>query len=302
MTFDALGQPALGPTKAEVLVEIAGHTQRGPLRPVNEDCFLVAELSRYLRVRGSSAEASAGWRFLDPGALALVCADGHGGQHGASDGPAALAAGAIVDSLWRGMPWPPGSRTRVGEQPSMTRAVSAAVESAFAAAHRIVAAEARRAGPMTATATLAFISWPRVWIASLGNARAYLLRSGHLVRLTNDHTVAEALREAGVHDRIAAAYDHVLDHVLGTTSDEAAPRPDILCEDLVQGDTLLLCTDGLTAHVTDGDLWSTLTDGDPPDHQAGRLAAAALAAGADDDVTVLVARTSPVMQGPPPLA
>jgi PPM family protein phosphatase len=296
MTFHALSHGYLQPAIPEVLLEIAGHTQRGRLSPVNEDHFLVAELSRYVRVRGSSAEGAAGWRFLDPDALALLCAEGMGARQPPSDGAAALAAGAIVDSLWRSMPWPPGQSACVGREPGMTRAVSAAIETAFASAHRVIANEARHGASLAATATLAFLSWPRVWVASLGNSRAYLLRGGHLVRLTNDHTVAEELRDRGVGDGVAVAYEHVLSHVLGSSG--APPHPDILCEELVQGDALLLCTHGLTDHVSDGDLWSAFASGDDPEHVCTRLVAAAVAASGDDDVTVLVARTSGVMKGP----
>src|SRR4029453_16671425 len=113
-------------------------------------------------------------------------------------------------------------------------AVSAAIETAFAGAHRVMTNVQR--GPLTSTAALAFVSWPGVWVANVGACRAYLLRGGHLVGLTNDHTVAEELREAGVGERVAATYEHVLSHALGGHGE--APRPDLLCEELVPGDAL----------------------------------------------------------------
>jgi protein phosphatase len=300
MAFAGLGhggsEHAAHAHAGDVLLEIAGHTHRGPLRPVNEDHFLVAELSRYVRVRGSSAEAAGGWHFLDPGALALIVADGMGGTQ-SSDGASALAAGAIVDSLWRAMPWPPGEAERVGERPSMVAPVTTAIEAAFGGAHRVVASESRRAGIMASTATLAFVSWPRLWIGYLGDSRAYLLRRGRLVRMTNDHTVAEELREAGILPGVASAYEHVLSHVLGGAGDGKTPRPDVIVEDLEPGDTLLLCTDGLTDRVSDGDLWSALACGaEDPQRLCTRLVGAALGAGGEDDVTVVVARVSGVVR------
>jgi protein phosphatase len=125
-------------------------------------------------------------------------------------------------------------------------------------------------------------------LAHLGDSRAYLLRDGELTQISHDHTFVQSLVDEGRLTREDARthpWKNVVLHALDGTEQ---PRPDVLPLDLRPGDRLLVCSDGLSDMVDDGDL-APLLALDDRDAAADALVAAALAGGGRDNVTVLVA-------------
>ncbi len=150
-----------------------------------------------------------------------------------------------------------------------------------------VEADPTRLG-MATTLTAILTDGRRFGLAHVGDSRAYLLRDGGLVPLTHDHTWVQALLDTG---RISAeeAVEFPQRHVVLQAIDgESVPTPDLVWLDLRPGDRLLLCSDGLTDLVTDGDIL-TLMAVDSRRLAANGLIRAALDAGGRDNVTCVVA-------------
>lgn len=142
---------------------------------------------------------------------------------------------------------------------------------------------------MGTTMTLGLLSGDRMYLGHAGDSRAYLLRQGILLRLTEDHSVAGELERAGAIDK-AAADAHPLRHVVTNFigGGKRGVTPDISEIPVAIGDRFLLCTDGLTDLVSDEEIADILKTEIHPETAAGRLVALALAAGGTDNVTALV--------------
>ena len=158
----------LPPDLDAVRFDAAGATDRGKQRARNEDAFAVAPL------------------VGRDGMLLVVC-DGLGGAHG-GEVASRIAVDVTVDELAR-RPLPADRTLRLALRRAVERASQALDETA-------------KARPELATfgttLTAALVAWPEMWIAHVGDSRAYLLRGGRLERLTRDHTMAERLREEGL--------------------------------------------------------------------------------------------------------
>jgi serine/threonine protein phosphatase PrpC len=145
---------------------------------------------------------------------------------------------------------------------------------------------------MGTTATVTYSVGDNLFVLHVGDSRVYLFRQGELRQLTADHTVAQLLIDAGqIEPEEAATHKmrHVLTNALGI-SDEV--RPDIHEHRLLDGDRLLVCTDGLTDMVDDEAIAATLQQHQDPQAACEALVEAALEAGGKDNVTVLVGNYS----------
>jgi protein phosphatase len=144
---------------------------------------------------------------------------------------------------------------------------------------------------MGTTLVAAAIADARLTIAHVGDSRAYLLRDGHLERLTIDHSVGQQMLEAG---QLSEAQIRrlpargILTRALGT--DAIAPLPQVMTIDWQPDDLLMLCSDGMTDSLVDHAIESLL---DQPQSDLPSLAAmlvdAALEAGCTDNITVVLA-------------
>ena len=142
---------------------------------------------------------------------------------------------------------------------------------------------------MGTTLTAALASPDAIRLAHVGDSRAYLLRAGALRQLTRDHTLVDRMVAAGEITRDEAdvhPHRNVLLRALGTE-----PTVDIEARDvgLLEGDRVLLCSDGLTTMITEDQILAILqaTVGNPQD-AADRLVRAANHAGGIDNITALV--------------
>lgn len=128
-----------------------------------------------------------------------------------------------------------------------------------------------------------------VFIAGVGDSRAYLVRGGEIRQLTVDHSLAEALVQAGTISRDEAR-DHKFKNVLWKYlgSREVGEGPDVVCESVQVGDRIMMCTDGLSGVVSDQQLLDFMAT--QPDAQvcADALGQFALDCGSRDNVSVIV--------------
>jgi protein phosphatase len=266
-------------------MDCAGLTDPGRARDVNEDQFLIASLSKSMQVHSTSLDLDDSARLFGPsqGRLLLV-ADGMGG-HAAGRRASALAVDSLTAYVLNALPW--FFRLRGDREELFLDELKAALEYCQG---RLQAEGERLPGRrgMGTTLTLAYLAWPRAYLVHAGDSRCYLLHGPRLRRLTRDHTVARQLAEQGALE----GPEHLpwarrLWNVLGGGPDELAPE--VYRADLALGDTLLLCTDGLTRHVEDVDLARLLAADCPAEETCRHLVNAANAAGGRDNVTVVVA-------------
>lgn len=181
--------------------------------------------------------------------------------------------------------------------------VSKIMETSVLAAHDAIVGKAkherRLSGMGTTVVALSLVE--NHWIlAHIGDSRAYLLRDGHLIRATKDHSYVQHLIDTG---RIteAEAKNHpqrnVVMRVLGDF--DIDPRPDISIRRAKAGDRWLLCSDGLCGVLEDSTLEETLSELTDPEECAQRLVAMALKAGSTDNVTAVIAdATVPLSEKP----
>jgi protein phosphatase len=126
-------------------------------------------------------------------------------------------------------------------------------------------------------------------LAGVGDSRGYLVRDGEIKQLTIDHSLAEALVQAGTITRDEARdhkFKNVLWKYLGTR--EVGDGPDVLVQDIRVGDRFLMCTDGLSGVVTDQQLLDFMKDKPEPQACADALGQFALDNGSRDNVTTVV--------------
>ncbi len=145
----------------------------------------------------------------------------------------------------------------------------------------------RRMDILGATIVLALVRDRRALIAHLGDSRAYLLRAGTLERLTRDHSFLQRLLDLGwLNAEEARARGNG-----GPTRYAGMPgvgEADVRCVELLPGDRLLLCSDGLTELVPDEALVPLLNRELTPQQSCERLVGAANEAGGNDNITVVV--------------
>jgi protein phosphatase len=267
-------------------VDVRGRTDVGRIRKINQDQFLVAALHKVIDIHDTSLPASYRERF-DSGARALLflVADGVGG------GPSGERASSLtLDAITRYVTNSMRCFYKLDQLASidlMGELASSVMESHIAV--RAESDEDPGARGMATTVTMAHVLWPRAYIVHIGDSRCYHLRGDILTQATHDQTVSQALVDAGAMTEEQAAtspYSHVLTQAVGA-SDELEPALSQLA--LAPGDTLLMCTDGLTKHVTRDAIVRILAQHPGAEAASAALVEAALEGGGTDNVTALVA-------------
>jgi PPM family protein phosphatase len=275
-------------SRQPVTVDAFGITDRGRVREKNEDQFLIADLERSVNLRQSSVRAPLGATPVEaPQGTLLMVADGMGG-YGHGEVASSVAVQAMTRYALAVMPW----LVRHGEasEEELGRALSEALQHC----HQSVQGTALREGldqRMGTTLTLAYVTWPELHIAHAGDSRGYLWRSGELRRITQDQTLAEQLvKEKALSPEEAqrSRFRHILVNTIGGT--DRSVRVELSTLVLQPGDQLLLCSDGLNAHVQDARIAELLATRQPARNVAAALVAEANAGGGTDNVTVVLAR------------
>lgn len=212
----------------------------------------------------------------------LIVADGMGGQL-AGEKASLMAVEMLPRELNR----------RLGRERTDEDAVRKVVRDAVVEVNKEILAVSH-IGPefsnMGTTVVLALFGHSRVYIAGIGDSRAYRLRNGQLQRLTEDHSLADALKKAGTigADEVANhKYKNVLYLWLGSKDAMGGPES-IDALDLRRGDRFMLATDGLTGVVSDEQVAAALATGDDPQRAAQTLVGLALGNHSKDNVTVMV--------------
>ena len=267
-------------------IKAFGITDPGKVRQSNEDQFLIAELSKRMRVMQTSLPEPKLQVGEDRAHLFLV-ADGMGG-HAAGERASSIAVAAIEQFTlntfrWFFAPDSPGAQKVLAQfQAALTQADEKIIEEAE---------QNPELAGMGTTLTMAFQLGPQLCVVHVGDSRAYMYRSGELHQLTRDHTlVAELVRSGAIKPEQVA--DHHLRHVI--TNVVGGPQAGVKVEarafEVQAGDRLLLCSDGLTEMVTNDAIAAVLDAVAEPEAAAKTLLDQANAAGGRDNITVLIVR------------
>jgi protein phosphatase len=250
------------------MLEAYGMTHPGLVRPTNEDAM-----------------------HWDAHAGLFVVADGMGG-HQAGEVASHLAVETLRTFLEstqgdRDLTWPYGFNPKLSFNGNrLVTGVKLANQRVFQEGE-----EQQAYSGMGTTIVAALIERARLTFCSVGDSRLYLIGPGSFVQLTHDDSwVATVLaNEPGVDEASLAHHPmrHVLTNVIGArdeTEVEVGECP------VKEGDTLLLCTDGLHGMLDDATMQLVLAAAGTPQELAERLVAAALERQASDNVTVVVVR------------
>jgi protein phosphatase len=264
----------------------AGMTDVGRVREHNEDQFLIAELTKALRVLETSLRQPAVHFSEEQGYLFLV-ADGMGG-HAGGEQASALAVNTIEDFMLNTLGWFFHLKGRENDEAlrEFQQALARADDRVFQEAARNPALHG-----MGTTLTMAYSVESDLFVVHVGDSRCYLFRDRTLYKVTRDHTVVDEMLRLGYIDEKQAAHHrlrHVITNVIGGT------RPGVAVEvhkvKLEAGDVLLLCSDGLTEMVRDQQIADLLHAEHDPRRVCERLIDEANAAGGRDNITVVVGR------------
>lgn len=246
------------------MLRMAGHTDTGQRREGNEDRFGV----------------------LSEEGVALL-ADGMGGRlHGE------VASSMAVDLLSDGFrqAWP-ASITRLPTEERNVVAmnlVDAWVRDMNRAVFTLASENERYAGMGTTLLVLVEVGASLIR-CHIGDSRIYRQRMGVLTQITRDHSWVQAQLDSGAlsaEDAAKSSRQNVITRAIGSTKDV---KPELAVESPQEGDTYVLCSDGLTDMVSDADISRLLAEGGTPEVRARRLVDAANASGGRDNITVVVA-------------
>ena len=269
-------------------VDCHGLTDIGREREVNEDQFMIADLSKSILIHQTSLTMDDGSRWFggSQGSLMLV-ADGMGG-HAAGERASTLAVDRVVLYVLNTMPW--FFRIEQQAEAELKEELTAALETCQESIQAEGEASPKRAG-MGTTLTMAYALWPRFYAVHVGDSRCYVLRKSRLKQITTDHTIAQQLVDSGSlkpKDAEDSPLSSVLWNTVGSKSSELTT--DVYKGELQVGDTMLLCTDGLTRHVADHEITKILRRAESAEEACKTLVNAANEGGGSDNITVVVAR------------
>ena len=270
--------PTFGTVPA-IRATLYGLTDRGRTRDHNEDTFLFADLDGPEPVRDSRlVERQVG----DRGVLLLV-ADGMGGA-AAGELASEMAATEIHRQVLAG--W---AATPLGTEESVATNLRRAVEAANAALFQHATTHADLRG-MGTTATVAVIWRDRLYLAQIGDSRAYLYRDGHAHQLTRDQSLTQRLVEVGELTEEEAEASERRNIILQALGPDPKVKVDLSWQRLQRDDLLVLCSDGLTSVVRRDEMSQVIGQEHSVERIGQRLVELANQGGGPDNITVMLAR------------
>jgi PPM family protein phosphatase len=267
---------------------VGGRTDAGQRRTENQDAFVIGDLIREdagVTIRGETeaGDSTSGEAVVQitPRGVLLLVADGMGGA-AAGRLASGLAASFVLAELreaWTAEPAPSPERFAVH--------LSAAVENANRRIHQHAQRNPETRG-MGSTLTAAGLLEGVVYIAQVGDSRAYLVRDGVATQLTRDQSLVQHMIDSGAllpEDAERASHGNVILQALGVRPDVEV---DLTTQDVRRGDFLLLCSDGLHRVVNPVEFAGIIAQHQHRVHAAcSALVDLANERGAPDNVTVV---------------
>ena len=263
----------------EVVVSVFGRTDVGKTREHNEDAFVVADLS----TDNATLQPEVRKHVLGPKGTMFMVADGMGGA-AAGEIASAMAVEVVLGELrakWIAV--------ESNDPELFVHSLKKATASANQQIHSFAAAHAEYRG-MGTTATVAGLLGDTLYVAQVGDSRAYIIRQGVARQITKDQSLMQKLIEAGELTEEEAAQSERRNIILQALGPESVIKIDLTHQQVRRGDVLVLCSDGLSGQMTKDEIARVIND--EPDLVAAckRLIDRANEAGGPDNITVIAAR------------
>lgn len=214
----------------------------------------------------------------------FAVADGMGG-HNAGEIASNLAIQTIKESYYK-------EREDIIQQKlEIPRFINETLKKANEKIH-IQSQEQKNFNGMGTTVTMGFIYDNEIFIGHIGDSRAYLLKNGELIQLTQDHSlVAELVKNGSISREEAQNHPqkNIITRALGT---DISVNIDILSRELEDNDIIMLCTDGLTNMVSEGKIKEILLSEDNSEILCNKLIYTANELGGFDNSTVMIIKAN----------
>lgn len=269
-------------------LDFYGVSDRGKVRSKNEDHYLLAAVHRRVNIFDTNLSELDRLPLKDQRlAFIAMVADGVGGATGGDRASAIALETAtryVVSSL--------DCYDRVA---AVDGSMGPALQQAALKSHEAVVEQASAEGDgvrMATTLTLWIGVWPWYYLLQVGDSRYYHFRDDRLTQVTRDQTIAQELLDQGVFTR-AIAERSQFKNVLSSSIGGESSLPVITCLRSDRGTVHLLCTDGLTKHVSDARIAECLSTMTSAKQVCEQLLADALDGGGTDNITIVVGRVTP---------
>jgi serine/threonine protein phosphatase PrpC len=284
---------AVNPKPHDDEIDVFGLSHAGKVRAQNQDHFLLATIHKRVNVVQTNLTEQERLPMEDERlAFIAMVADGVGGAEGGEE--------ASATALEVAMHYMARSSDCYYQADASDEQFINALQDAAMRSHHAVIARARQVAdgrPMATTLTMWMGVWPYYYLLQVGDSRYYLYRGGELSQVTRDQTIAQDLLDQGVFTRAMAArsqFSNVLSSALG--GDAAVPVVTRMRSDWKA--VHLLCTDGLTKHVSDDKIKERLASMSSSRQVCEQLLQDALDGGGTDNVSIIVGRSVPRPQTP----
>jgi PPM family protein phosphatase len=268
-----------GMTNGSVRVSVFGKTDLGRTRDHNEDTFLVADLSS----GNASLQPEVRSHQIGPKGSLFMVADGMGGA-AAGELASAMAADIIhrhMATTWASEGHPAASRFAF----RMKEAVELANAEIYAYAR-----EHPEVRGMGTTVTAAGIFGGDLYLAQIGDSRAYLIRGNEAIQLTKDQSLMQRLVDAGELTEVEAEQSERRNIILQALGPDPRVKVDLTHQPVRRGDTLILCSDGLSGLVRREEFAELAQQHLDPQALCAALIDLANERGGPDNITVITAR------------
>jgi len=268
-----------GENSNPIRVSVFAKTDVGRTRDHNEDCFIVADLTR----NNASLQPEVREHELGPKGTLLMVADGMGG---AASGEVAseMATKTVFGHLmteWKGDPenTPQQFAYRLKE----------AVEKANQQIHTYAKEHPENRGMGTTTTAVGLLGGHAL-LVQVGDSRCYLVRNGSAIQLTKDQSLMQRLVDAGELTEEEAEKSERRNIILQALGPDPKVRGDLTHQDVRRGDVIVICSDGLSGQVKKDEIAKVVAGGLEPIDVCSALIDMANQRGGPDNITVIVAR------------
>jgi protein phosphatase len=269
-------------------IDVHGLTHAGKVRAENQDHFLLASIHKRVQViatnLGKQEHLPSGEQRV---AFIAMVADGVGGEEGGAE--------ASATALEAVMQYVNDSMSCLYDRDVTEEKFTELLQRCAIQSHEAILARARaneQHGTMATTLTLFMGVWPAYYLVQVGDSRYYLWRDGKLTQVTRDQTLAEELVDQGILSRAQAPHTQFA-HVLSSALGASAAEPVVTRLRAEWDNVHLLCSDGLTKHVSDERIAERLANMTSAKEVCEQLLQDALDDGGTDNITIIVGRGIP---------
>ena len=263
----------------DIVVHVFGRTDVGRTREHNEDAFVVADLT----ADNATLQPQVRTHQLGHRGTLFMVADGMGGA-AAGEIASAMATEIVLTELRRR--WLEAAEASAD---GFAAAIKGATEAANTRIHQYAVEHPEHRG-MGTTATIAGILGDALYLAQVGDSRAYLIRDGEATQITKDQSLIQKLVEAGELTPEEAEQSERRNIILQALGPEANIKVDLTIQPVRKGDTLVLCSDGLSGQVKTEQISESVRNQPDLMQLCKTLIDLANTAGGPDNITVVAAR------------